>query len=702
LVESQFTSILVLNFVILAAAITAFVILRRVAPVFYAPVLRPEYRYNWPEADAVWPNNEPPIPPPDTLFGWIPHVWRYSLDRMLGSHGLDAVVALAFLKLSFQQFLVAAAYGIVVLLPIHIFSPIPDPQDGLLRLTMANIENGSSLLWFHVVGIYVYSFVTYYAMFNLYRKYAAWRIHVMQRTMASNYTVLVRSLPRRTPKGAPFGDHHLRHMFEFLYPGEIVSARVVRHMPKTAKLRAERLEAARQLERAASQIGIDQGALEFGGSGYPPEALAAWKKRAASASRMSVKINKRLGLFGGERVDAIRHWRGEVERIGDEIQKSSALEVRNLTGNALVTFTSIQRAAQVKQLLFERRTFKFHVGPAPTPRDLLWLQFNLSPLMIRVRVLLVTVVVLLLTFFWAIPIAFVTGVVRLDSLARIFVSIGLPEVADAISDIPVALSGFLTSVVPVLIVSVFLSLVPAILRVLVRLEGAVSYNEVEKTVMDRYHTFILVNVFVTATLSGAIVDILSFVKEIADNPTLLATLLGTAVPAQAFFFTFYVAQAAIGALVLEVLRITGLIKGYVLRFLAKSARDYRDAFAPGPPPHAEALARHMLFFTINLTFSIATPLILPFSVMYYALGYLFDKYNLLYVYVPVAHGNGVMFESIITRSFVGLAIFQVSVTFLLFLSFVSGSLFCTCFSNASVVHKCREIQFFFVCSLVLF
>jgi hypothetical protein len=115
---------------------------------------------------------------------------------------------------------------------------------------------------------------------------------------------------------------------------------------------------------------------------------------------------------------------------------------------------------------------------------------------------------------------------------------------------------------------------------LVRLEGAVAFTEVEKTVMARYHTFIVVNVFVTATLSGAIVDILSFVQEIADNPSLLATLLGTAVPAQAFFFTFYVAQAAIGALVLEVLRITGLIKGYLFRFLAKSARDYRDAFAP--------------------------------------------------------------------------------------------------------------------------
>jgi hypothetical protein len=256
------------------------------------------------------------------------------------------------------------------LLPIHIFSPIPDPQDGLLRLTMANIENGSSLLWFHVVGIYVYSFVTYYAMFNLYRKYAAWRIHVMQRTMASNYTVLVRNLPRRTPKGGLFGDHHLRHIFEFLYPGEIVSARVVRHMPKTAKLRAERLAAARQLERAASQIGIDQGATEFDGSGYPPEVYAAWRKRADAASRLSVKVNKRFGLFGGERVDAIRHWRAEVERLGDEIHKTVGARAAQ-SHRQRVCHIHVDSARHAGQAAAFRAP---HVqvprfGSAPTPRD---------------------------------------------------------------------------------------------------------------------------------------------------------------------------------------------------------------------------------------------------------------------------------------------------------------------------------------------
>jgi hypothetical protein len=87
--------------------------------------------------------------------------------------------------------------------------------------------------------------------------------------------------------------------------------------------------------------------------------------------------------------------------------------------------------------------------------------------------------------------------------------------------------------------------------------------------------------------------------------------------------------------------------------------------------------------------------------MYYALAYLFDKYNLLYVYVPVALGNGVMFESIIVRSFVGLAIFQVSVTVLLFL-FLSAPV-STAFAIQMRVSFTSGARFFlFFCSLVLF
>jgi hypothetical protein len=54
------------------------------------------------------------------------------------------------------------------------------------------------------------------------------------------------------------------------------------------------------------------------------------------------------------------------------------------------------------------------------------------------------------------------------------------------------------------------------------------------------------------------------------------------------------------------------------------------------------MARHLLMFTIGLTFSIALPLILLFSCLYWAAGYLFTKYNLLYVHIAESEGINVV------------------------------------------------------------
>jgi hypothetical protein len=117
----------------------------------------------------------------------------------------------------------------------------------------------------------------------LYKWFAEARIKVMRRHTPSNYTVEVTMLPSKTSTGGKFGDSALLGVFDYLYPEEVVAARVTRYdlacgcwcwlflfcdfvfvdqicfrkMPKTDKLREKRLEAVMNLERAAAQIGID-------------------------------------------------------------------------------------------------------------------------------------------------------------------------------------------------------------------------------------------------------------------------------------------------------------------------------------------------------------------------------------------------------------------------------------------------------------
>jgi hypothetical protein len=46
------------------------------------------------------------------------------------------------------------------------------------------------------------------------------------------------------------------------------------------------------------------------------------------------------------------------------------------------------------------------------------------------------------------------------------------------------------------------------------------------------------------TLAGAMAQIFSFFESLVENPGLLPELLGQAVPQQAFFFCFYIAQVS--------------------------------------------------------------------------------------------------------------------------------------------------------------
>lgn len=110
-------------------------------------------------------------------------------------------------------------------------------------------------------------------------QYARMRVTVMLRHSPENYTVIVRELPTQNEAEQPFTDADLFALFDFMvcrlascalvaadicadlcarqFPGEVVSARVAPHLPQTEKLRAQRQQAARNLERAAATIGID-------------------------------------------------------------------------------------------------------------------------------------------------------------------------------------------------------------------------------------------------------------------------------------------------------------------------------------------------------------------------------------------------------------------------------------------------------------
>lgn len=98
---------------------------------------------------------------------------------------------------------------------------VDDPEyvSGVAIITIANVPAGSNLLWVHVVVVYLFTFICFYFLLKLCKKYAAyWREH-MQRSTVMSRTVMVCDLPSEIRT-----DYSLKLLFNALYRGQVKDA----------------------------------------------------------------------------------------------------------------------------------------------------------------------------------------------------------------------------------------------------------------------------------------------------------------------------------------------------------------------------------------------------------------------------------------------------------------------------------------------
>ena len=108
----------------------------------------------------------------------------------------------------------------IVLVPLN--ATAENNMDGLVSLSMSNVEDGSPLMWGHVVGMWLISFIVYFTLRKNYREI----LEITQNFKATkmrNYSVLVQNLPERFQT-----DEALLGYFRQMY-GDDVYAAVVAH-----------------------------------------------------------------------------------------------------------------------------------------------------------------------------------------------------------------------------------------------------------------------------------------------------------------------------------------------------------------------------------------------------------------------------------------------------------------------------------------
>jgi hypothetical protein len=276
----------------------------------------------------------------------------------------------------------------------------------------------------------------------------------------------------------------------------------------------------------------------------------------------------RLKMLIGRKVDTINWARAEIERLNPEIEelqaKHRAGDVK-LVSSIFVEFYHQADAQTAYQSV--AHNLPLHMSPryiGLDPTQVIWANLRIKWWERLGRYAATMAFVCVLIIFWAIPTAAVGAISNINAL------IEKVHFLSFINSVPSWIKGVITGLLPAVLMSILISLVPIILRLMAKWGGAPSAASVELTVQNWFFAFQVVQVFLVITLASAATSV---VTSIINNPSSAASLLANKIPLSANFYISYIILQGLSFSSAALLQIVPLILSKILgKFLDSTPR----------------------------------------------------------------------------------------------------------------------------------
>ncbi|KAK7852300.1 csc1-like protein hyp1 [Quercus suber] len=318
------------------------------------------------------------------------------------------------------------------------------------------------------------------------------------------------------------------------------------------------------------------------------------------------------------------------EKKLEDVEHNVRLEQSSLAGKevsaAFVSFKSRLGAAVALHIQQGINPTEWITERAPEPHDVHWPFFSSSYLKRWICTLMVFAACAALTILFLIPVVIVQSLTNLDQLETWF------PFLEGILSLTVV-SQVITGYLPSLILSTFLSFVPPIMIIFSSMQGYISHSRIEKSACIKVLWFTIWNIFFANVLSGTVLYQVSVFLE----PQKIPSVLAEAVPAQASFFIAYVVTSGWTSLSSELFRSIPLLCNFFKRVF--SGKNDDEFEVPSIPYHSQ-IPKIIFFGLLGITYFFLSPLILPFLLVYYCMGYIIYRNQLLNVYAPKYEAGG--------------------------------------------------------------
>ncbi|KAK4277372.1 hypothetical protein QN277_015382 [Acacia crassicarpa] len=549
---------------------------------------------------------------------WILKAWHTTEDELLSVGGLDAVVFVRIVVFSLRVFSVAAIVCTFLVLPVNYYGQdrkhVDISFEPLEVFSIENVKEGSRWLWTHCLALYIITIAACTLSYFEFKAITNLRlVHIIgSPPNPSHFAILVRGIP-----WAPEVSYHetVRNFFTNYHESTYLSHQMIYKAGTVQKLK--------------------------------DDAELMYKSIKGNAFDQSCKPHF-TRCFCGEPRNSFRMISNERTAYDDV----NLDERKKECAAAFVFFKTRFAALVASRILQTSNPMMWVTDQAPEPHDICWsnLCIPYRQLWIRKIAILVASIVFMIVFL--LPVTFVQGLTQLDHLQE-----SLPFLKGILKK--EYMSQIVTGYLPSVILILFLYTVPPTMMLFAAIEGSISRSGRKKSACYKVLFFLIWNVFFVNVFTGSVISQLSVFNRITNLPAQLAK----EVPAQATFFITYVLSSGWASLATELIQIFPLIWISFQRYILRCKDD--SLTGPQSFPYHTEIPRILLFVFLGFTCSILAPLITPFLLVYFFLGYLVYKNQLVNVYVtkydsgggfwPIAHSTTVF--ALIFTQIVALGVF---------------------------------------------
>ncbi|CAN6683716.1 unnamed protein product [Malus baccata var. baccata] len=536
-------------------------------------------------------------------FAWIKEALSSTEQEVISMSGIDTAVYFLFLGTVLGILVLSSLVLLPILLPVaatEVGQTLTNATisngtfSDLDKLSMGHLKEKSPRLWAFLFGIYWVSFVTYFLLWKAYKHASDLRATALMSPQAKpeQFAILVRDIPNS--REGQIRKEQVDSYFKTVYPDTFYRSLVVTDNKEVDKIWEELEGFKKKLVRA--------------------EAVYALSKKTGNSE--GIKPTNKTGFLGlcGAKVDSIEYYTEKINELTPKLEAEQKATLREKQQNAaLVFFTSRVTAAAAAQSLHAQLVDTWTVIDAPEPRQVLWPNLKIKFFQRQVRQYVVYIIVALTVVFYMIPIAAISAFTTLDNLKKLLPFLKPILKQDAIKTV-------LEAYLPQIALIVFLALLPKFLLFLSKAEGIPSQSHAIRASSGKYFYFTIFNVFLGITVGGTLFNTF---KTIEKDPNSLVSILASSLPSNATYFLTFVALKFFVGYGLELSRLVPLIIFHIKRkYLCKTEAEVKAAWLPSDLGYGTRVPNDLLVITIVLCYSVIAPLILPFGVLYFGLGWL--------------------------------------------------------------------------------